>query len=31
MIRSHFGLEQNPFSNDTIALLPQRQLCHRFA
>ena len=25
MIRSHFGLDQNPFSNDTIALLPQQQ------
>ena len=25
MIRSHFGLDQNPFANDTIALLPQQQ------
>ena len=25
MIRSHFGLDQNPFSNDTCDLLPQQQ------
>ena len=25
MIRSHFGLDQNPFANDTVALLPQQQ------